>query len=479
MSSSKLIDLCVTEGALLRVNGGLQSLGYAVQENTVANLITGCASRRPGDGALLSYQEQDLTEQKIKAAISAFEETLNFSLTPEQKDAVLQAVINPVAIICGGAGTGKTTILLAILEVYDKLVDQLPQYLVALSGRAARRMSEATGRPALTIAKLLAMHAGEDKEPLPDALLLIVDEASMVDLLSMYRLAGALPEATRILLVGDAAQLPPVGVGLIFHDAIACNKLTLIELTAVQRQKSTSGIHHLATNIRNGVFDPSLLNSTSGDVSYTYTDSPNIVVKHFRSHPDAEQTIILVPTRKGPMGADQINKLIQATFDQPAPEIHHLFRGREMIPWLTSTGAKLRLGDRVMVTENKYDADIRNGDIGAITAVYPEMQVDQSLGELTIDGRSVPITIDILPILELGYAITIHKSQGSQWDTCLLVLPTYAQHMIDQTLIYTGITRAVNSLVIMGDSVLLQKAVERGPSNEERNTDLAAKLTAF
>ena len=198
LSGDKLIDLCVTEGALLRVNGGLQSLGYAVQENAVASLIAQCASRKPGEGALLSYQEQDLTEQKINAAISAFEETLHFRLTSEQKDAVIKAVINPVAIVCGGAGTGKTTILLAILEVYDQLADQLPQFLVALSGRAARRMSEATGRSAMTIAKLLAMHAVEDKQPLPDALLLIVDEASMVDLLSMYRLAGVLPKATRM-----------------------------------------------------------------------------------------------------------------------------------------------------------------------------------------------------------------------------------------------------------------------------------------
>ena len=478
LSGDKLIDLCVTEGALLRVNGGLQSLGYAVQENAVASLIAQCASRKPGEGALLSYQEQDLTEQKINAAISAFEETLHFRLTSEQKDAVIKAVINPVAIVCGGAGTGKTTILLAILEVYDQLADQLPQFLVALSGRAARRMSEATGRSAMTIAKLLAMHAVEDKQPLPDALLLIVDEASMVDLLSMYRLAGVLPKATRILLVGDAAQLPPVGVGLVFHAAIASNKLALVELTAVKRQKSTSGIHHLATNIRNRVYDPNSLNSSSGDVIYTHTNSPTLVVKHFQSYPNVEQTIILAPTRKGPLGVDQINKLIQATFDQSSPEIHHPFRSWGMVPWVTPTGAKLRLGDRVIVTQNNYDADIRNGDIGTITAVYSEVQEDQSLGELMIDGRPLPITIDILPTLELGYAITIHKSQGSQWDTCILVLPPYAEHMIDQTLIYTGVTRTVNNLVILGDSALLRKAVERGPSNDERKTDLAAKLAA-
>ncbi len=470
-----LVQHALTYGALLPVDGGYQGLGAAIQEATVAKFLRFNNERTPGAGSLLAFWEKNLTDVVVDDALIRFEMGLSFNLTDEQRDAIIMAVKSPISVISGGAGTGKTTILQAILSVFDQLADDMPQFQVALSGRAARRMSEATGRNAVTIAKLIADHLGEDKNPLPEYMLLIVDEASMVDLLSFYKLVGILPYATRIIFVGDVAQLPPVGAGLIFH-ALMQTDLPSVELTQVKRQGEDSGIHALATSIRNGIYEPALLSSSSGDVRYLPTADEHVILSEFQKADTVEQCIVLTPTRKGDFGVNAVNQMIQASFDDDCPpELHYADDLRGNIPWITANGSRLRLGDRIMVTANDYEADIRNGDLGTITAVYDEPE-DGAFGEIDIDGNIVPITFEVLHNIDLGYAVTIHKSQGSQWKTCILLLPSYAPHMVDQTLLYTAVTRPTQELVVIGDQGLVAQAINRGASVSERLTDLANKL---
>lgn len=466
----------VSTGTLLPVETGYQALGYAIQEAAVAKFLSKCHNRPSGAGSLLASWEKCVTKETIEQSISDFEKTLPFQMTFEQRSAVSGVLESPVAVISGGAGTGKTTILLAVLSVYESLSSGMAVMQVALSGRAALRMAEATGREAMTIAKLIANYAGDNKPDMPAHCLLVVDEASMVDLLSAYRLIGLLPYATRIILVGDVAQLPPVGAGLVFHSAMLSN-LPVFELTQVKRQGQDSGIHKLATAIRHSNYDDSLLISPVGDVFYSADASETSIIDAYFGAGGPDNAIVLTPTRKGPLGVKAINRLIQSSFDDDQPlTLHYQDPAYGWISWVTASDCQLRLGDQVMVTANDYDEDIRNGDLGMITDVYSESQ-DGAYGVVCIGGRDIQINQALLDKLDLGYAITIHKSQGSQWPSCLLLLPAYAKQMLDQTLLYTAVTRASKNLIVMGDKSLIDRAVERGSSVYERTTNLLSRLT--
>jgi exodeoxyribonuclease V alpha subunit len=475
LSPTGVIAAAVKHGSLLQVESGYQSLGAAIQERTVGRFLIKCSERYQGSGSLLAGWEKDLTDDQIEAALKSFEASLPFSMTTEQREAVIGAVKSPVSIISGGAGTGKTTILLAILSIYDHLSSGLAQYQLALSGRAAQRMAESTGRKAQTIAKFISDHLGDNKRAVEEHVLLVIDEASMVDLISAYKIVGVLPYASRIIMLGDVSQLPPVGGGLIFHAAMN-SAFPVFELTQVKRQSEQSGIHQLATAVRKGEMDRALLNSASGDTRYVPCASHEALLKEYVKTNNPADCIVLTPVRKGPLGVIEINKLIQAQYDGFQPqELCYKDSELEWIPWITSSGTKLRLGDRIMVTRNDYDDDIRNGDLGEITEVYDAPQ-DGVYGVMDIDGNIVEITDDTIQNIDLGYAITIHKSQGSQWPKCILLLPEYASRMTDQSLIYTAITRPSKELVMMGDSALIESAIKKGNSASKRLTNIGCLL---
>lgn len=475
LDSNGVADAAIKHGSLLQVEGGFQSLGAAIQERTVGRFLEKCHQRPQGSGSLLAVWENDLTNDKIESALQSFESTLPFNMTSEQREAVVGAVKSSVSIISGGAGTGKTTILLAMLAVYEKLSSGMAIHQLALSGRATKRMEESTGRSAQTIAKFISDQLGEKKPDVEEHILLVVDEASMVDLVSAYRVVGLLPYATRIVMVGDVSQLPPVGGGLIFHAAMN-SALPVFELTQVKRQGEQSGIHQLATSIRTGKLDTNLLNSSTGDTRYLPESTHEALVSEYKKTKEAADCIVLTPTRKGPLGVEEINKLIQAQYDEYAPnELHHKHPCYGWIPWVTHSGAKLRLGDRIMVTRNDYDADIRNGDLGEIVEVYDSPHMGE-YGVMNIDGNHIDITDDTIENIDLGYAITIHKSQGSQWPKCILMLPSYASRMTDQSLLYTAVTRPTSELVMMGDSSLIQSAIDMGNSATKRITNIAPFL---
>jgi len=488
ISSEGIIQAALKHKALIEVDGGYQSLGTAIQERTVGRFFAKCMNRKAGKGSLLAAWERYASEAAIEKALISFESTLPFQMTSEQRSAVIQAVKSPVSVISGGAGTGKTTILLALLSIYDQIAPGLAQYQVALSGRAAQRMSEATNREAMTIAKFINDHIGEGKRTLEDHLLLIVDEASMVDLLSAYRMVGILPYSTRIILVGDVAQLPPVGAGLIFHAAMNSD-LPVFELTQVKRQGQDSGIHKLATAIRNAESISDLLNSDSGDTKYISDASKDAVVEEFMGTFDVDpetidslsdinldDLIVLTPTNKGPMGVKAINTLIQSQFDPSREELRFKNFIQETITWITPKGSRLKLGDRIMITANDYDANIRNGDLGTLVEVFTKIN-EGDYGTIEVNGQRIAITDSIIEKLELGYACTIHKSQGSQWKKCILLLPSYAEKMTDQSLIYTAVTRPTEELVLMGDSTLIESAIAKGNTASGRLTNIKFERT--
>ena len=450
----RIVESALEKGTFVPAESGYQLVGNAIQEASVAKFLAQCAGREAGVGSTFATWEFSLTDEVIENALCNFEKSLPFDMTAKQRAAVSGVVRSNVAVISGGAGTGKTTILLAALALYEAVSNSMPILLVALSGRAAQRMTEATGRDAMTVAKLIANHLGDNKPDLPNHLLLVVDEASMVDLLSAYRLIGILPYATRIILVGDVAQLPPVGAGLVFHCAMQSD-LPVFELKKVKRQGEDSGIHRIATGIRNSEYSDSMLSSPKNDVIYTSDVCESAILSAYLEGGGPEQAIVLTPTRKGPLGVKAVNKLIQSHFDKDRPQVvHYVDSDYGWVRWLTSSDSELRLGDQVMVTVNDYEEDIRNGDVGTITEVYDEPR-DGCYGVVNLDGRDLELNQAVLEKLELGYAITIHNSQGSQWPTCLLLLPHYAKHMLDQTLLYTAVTRPSEKLVIIGDKLLL------------------------
>jgi len=475
LQPKNVVKSAIGRGVLVPAGRDFQLIGSAIQEATVGEFLRSASARDPGAGSLLAGWEKDLTQNAIRASIAQFERTLPFEMTNEQKDAVIGVISSPAAAISGGAGTGKTTIILAVLAAYRILNQGLPIYQVALSGRAAQRMAEATGREATTIAKFLANHAGSDKPSLPEHLLLVIDEASMVDLLSMYKLCRTLPKATRIIFVGDVAQLPPVGAGLVFH-ALENSSVPSFHLSQVKRQSAQSGIHHLATNIRLAKSESAFLLDPPDDICVIRETTEQALIDTFNACGGAEHSIFLTPTRNGKLGVDAVNKLIQSSFDNlELPEIRYDDDVHGLTKWLTRARRPIRLHDQVIVTKNDYDEDIRNGDLGRIVKVFdrPDNGV---YGVIEIDGILKNINNAVLEKLELGYAITIHKSQGSQWPTCVLLLDQIATKMLDQTLLYTAVTRPSESLVIMGDIALIESAVKKGSSAQHRNVNILERL---
>jgi exodeoxyribonuclease V alpha subunit len=474
-------DVAVDSRLLVSVGGGYQVWGTALMEASVAKFLFDAHTRQPGTLALLAAWEKYLTRESVASSLHEHQLTLGFELTQEQSEAIIGAVMSPVASISGGAGTGKTTILNAICAVYETVSEGLEYFQVALSGRAAQRMSESTGRPAQTIAKLISEHVGEGKPALPPHLLLVMDEASMVDLLSMYKLVGILPKATRILFVGDTSQLPPVGSGLVFH-ALAGTPIPLFNLTQVKRQSDQSPIHHFALSIRNNRLSmpPPTHESLSESAACSIDRNANIerIIQLWDEAGGIKNCIVLSPVRKGALGVDSLNKAIQTHVGSERPALYYKDLQRGWIPWITPDGVSLLEGDAVLVTANNYDdgADVRNGDLGMLSEVFGQVGKDGAFGILKINDQDIPITFDLLEKLSLGYAITVHKSQGSQWPTCLVTVPHEARQMLDQTLLYTACTRPSERLVIFGSSGAINAAMKKGSLALKRRTFLKERL---
>ena len=386
-----------------------------------------------------------------------------------QLAAIRQAVTSKVMVLTGGPGTGKTTTTQGIIAALKKA--GLRVLLAAPTGRAAKRMSEATGMEAKTIHRLLEYNPQDgykrnDENPLEgDAL--IVDECSMIDILLMNNLLKAVPVGMRLVFVGDIDQLPSVGAGNVLRDIIDSQRIPVVRLVRIFRQAQKSRIVMNAHTINQGRF-PDTSNGRDTDFFFMREDDPERAAetivrlvkerlpRAYRESPDRIQ--VLTPMQRGVVGAANLNLLLQQALNPSGPS---LGRG----------GYTYRQGDRVMQLRNNYDKDVFNGDLGYIREVDTEgrtLKVD-------FDGKWVEYDVTELDELTLAYATTIHKAQGSEYP--IVVMPVLMTHyvMLQRNLIYTGITRAKKICVLLGAAKALAYAV-RNVSVLKRNTRLKERL---
>ena len=253
----------------------------------------------------------------------------------------------------------------------------------------------------------------------------------------------------------------------------------------MKRQGEESGIHKFATAVREGkAVMPEAMNTVfenSVDCAVECGSDLLRLVDFWQQAGGAESCIVLSPTRHGALGVNSINQLLQEACGLERMPLSYRDPYHGHIKWITPSGSALRLGDAVLVTSNNYDeeADIRNGDLGVITEVYESPEPGAVLGVMSINGKSIDITPNLLEKLELGYAVTIHKSQGSQWPTCFVMLPEDAINMFDQTLLYTAVTRAEQRLLLMGYEGLIGTAIARGAKSARRVTTLQQRILAL
>ena len=386
-----------------------------------------------------------------------------------QLAAIRQAVTSKVMVLTGGPGTGKTTTTQGIIAALKKA--GLRVLLAAPTGRAAKRMSEATGMEAKTIHRLLEYNPQDgykrnDENPLEgDAL--IVDECSMIDILLMNNLLKAVPVGMRLVFVGDIDQLPSVGAGNVLRDIIDSQRIPVVRLVRIFRQAQKSRIVMNAHTINQGRF-PDTSNGRDTDFFFMREDDPERAAetivrlvkerlpRAYRESPDRIQ--VLTPMQRGVVGAANLNLLLQQALNPSGPS---LGRG----------GYTYRQGDRVMQLRNNYDKDVFNGDLGYIR----EVDTEERTLKVDFDGKWIEYDITELDELTLAYATTIHKAQGSEYP--IVVMPVLMTHfvMLQRNLIYTGITRAKKICVLLGAAKALAYAV-RNVSVLKRNTRLKERL---
>lgn len=390
------------------------------------------------------------------------------NLSPEQKSAVLTALTRPVSILTGGPGTGKTTCLKALIATLEAQKTRFA--LASPTGRAAKRLSEATGHPASTIHRLLEFSPVDgfkrnDENPL-DVDFLIVDEASMLDLLLTNNLFKALRPGTHILFVGDVDQLPSVGAGDVLRDTIASGIAPVTRLTAIFRQAAGSEIITNAHRINQG--QNPVFSAQSKDFFLFPADDAaaaadwvvDLVSERIpqKFGFDAVREIqVLTPIYRGPAGVMILNERLQEKLNPPATSK----------PERKLYGTLFRLGDKVMQTQNNYDKNIYNGDLGFIRALD---LIEQTLS-VDFDGRSATFDWSEADELTLAYAISVHKAQGSEYPA--IVMPVVTQHytMLQRNLLYTGITRARKLCVLTGSRRAISLAVH--------NNKVAQRFTAL
>lgn len=410
----------------------------------------------------------------MSRAIQWVQTQLNITLAEKQIEAIKAAIQDKVIIITGGPGTGKTTIVNSIIRIYEKIPQKV--LLAAPTGRAAKRLAETTGHEAKTIHRLLEFQAHDgsfkknEQEPLK-AEVLIVDEASMIDLVLMHHLIKAVPPGATLILVGDIHQLPSVGAGNVLKDLIDSHLFSVVELNEIFRQAKESMIIVNAHRINQGLM-PQLPEKGAphpADFYFFYEEDPqkalekilDLLIKripsHFHIQPLSEVQVI-TPMYKGIIGAMNLNNEIQKSFHADQMEVQR-------------AGRTFKLHDKVMQIRNDYEKEVYNGDIGTISFLNLE---DQELA-VTFDGREVNYDFSDLDDLVLAYAISVHKAQGSEYP--VIIIPVMTQHylMLQRNLLYTAVTRAKKLVILIGTKKALAIAIKNNKV-QQRYSHLADRL---
>ncbi len=433
------IDLAIQQRRVIRQSNGLQSLGVAFMEHLVAERLL-CRVR--------SCESGNVSKTRFRILEKTIACTTRSELVPtaEQVDAIQLALTQGLAVITGGAGTGKTTVLRMIHSACEQL--GVPVTQMALAGRAAHRLREIAGRQACTVAKYLIANDGP-RLGLDGESLVALDEASMVDLPTFYRIMASLPTSARLLLIGDPFQLPPIGYGLIFHQLCQSAAIPRIELRKVHRQADVTGIPQVAYAIRHGIV-PELqtFDGPGKGVSFLDADVPSAldavisVADALRSDGDAQ---ILGVTKKGPVGVRSVNSTFHAINRSDRPYLR---------AWELSEGAPVVFG------VNDYQRNLWNGSLGSI------IELSETSIRCRFDEQEFEFAPGEYRNLELAYALTVHRAQGSQFRR--VIVPITPNRLLDRALIYTALTRGIEQVVLIGDREAFRSAVQAPPRGLER-----------
>ena len=483
-----IMDLCMERKTVMKEKDGkviVYPAHYYYMELNTAKMLN--------DLDIDCQMPEDMMEKRLRAV----EEKEKIELDPLQHKAVIESIKHGLLILTGGPGTGKTTTINTMIQFFES--EGLSILLAAPTGRAAKRMTEATGYEAQTIHRLLEVNGNPEEEstggflrnrenPL-EADVIIIDEMSMVDLNLMHALLSAVVQGTRLILVGDVDQLPSVGPGSVLKDIISSERFHVVTLTKIFRQAGESDIIMNANKINAG--EPLELNKKSRDFFFVKCDEADTIIggiialiqrklpQYVQAHPNEIQ--VMTPTRKGLLGVERMNVILQKYLN-PADEKK---TEREI------NGRLFREGDKVMQIKNNYQLEweictrfgltvdkgmgVFNGDMGVISEIneYKEtVEVEYD------EGRKVKYGFDMVDELELAYAITVHKSQGSEYPAVILPLLPGPKLLYNRNLLYTAVTRAKKCLTIIGSDTTFQEMI-RNKSEQERYTSLAERIGEF
>ena len=483
-----IMDLCMERKTVMKEKDGkviVYPAHYYYMELNTAKMLN--------DLDIDCQMPEDMMEKRLRAV----EEKEKIELDPLQHKAVIESIKHGLLILTGGPGTGKTTTINTMIQFFES--EGLSILLAAPTGRAAKRMNEATGYEAQTIHRLLEVNGNPEEEstggflrnrenPL-EADVIIIDEMSMVDLNLMHALLSAVVQGTRLILVGDVDQLPSVGPGSVLKDIISSERFHVVTLTKIFRQAGESDIIMNAHKINAG--EPVELNKKSRDFFFVKCDEADTIIggiialiqrklpQYVQAHPNEIQ--VMTPTRKGLLGVERMNVILQKYLN-PADEKK---TEREI------NGRLFREGDKVMQIKNNYQLEweictrfgltvdkgmgVFNGDMGVISEIneYKEtVEVEYD------EGRKVKYGFDMVDELELAYAITVHKSQGSEYPAVILPLLPGPKLLYNRNLLYTAVTRAKKCLTIIGSDTTFQEMI-RNKSEQERYTSLAERIGEF
>lgn len=433
--------------------------------------------------------ETQFPVSEIRSAIGEVEERLEVNYAETQVKAIETALHSPAMILTGGPGTGKTTVINGFVEVYAELhglsldpneyakkKEPFPIILAAPTGRAAKRMSEATGLPAMTIHRLLGFTGQEKDEETEreiEGRLVIIDEMSMVDTWLGHQLMKALSDDVQILFVGDQDQLPSVGPGQVLKDMLDSGEIPVVELTEIYRQSAESTIIKMAHMIKRSEWTDDIFKKTS-DRSFIRAGAGDIlkaveqIVRNAisKGH-DIKDIQVLAPMYKGPAGIDGLNKMIQQMVNPPGPQRKEVTFGDVVY----------RIEDKVLQLVNQPESNVFNGDMGKVIAIIKAKEtVDKKeLLVVSFDGIEVTYERSDLNQLTLSYCCSIHKSQGSEFPIVIMPIVRSQRKMLKRKLLYTGITRAQKFLILCGDPEEFKTGIMR-TDELSRQTSLKERL---
>ncbi len=484
-----VMDLCIDRKTVMKEKDGERRVypaHYYYLELNVARMLHDLDIDCP--------MPEDMMEKRLKRV----EERENLTLDVMQHRAVIESIKHGLLVLTGGPGTGKTTTINTMIQFFESEGMQI--LLAAPTGRAAKRMTEATGYEAQTIHRLLEVSGNPEEEgnvngfmrnrenPL-EADVIIIDEMSMVDLPLMNALLSAIVEGTRLVLVGDVNQLPSVGAGSVLKDIISSGRFHVVTLTRIFRQAGESDIIVNAHKINAG--EPVTLDNRSRDFFFLKRQDADTIIrvvltliqKKLPKYVDAPQNEIQVmtPTRKGILGVERLNSILQRYLNPP----------EDGKPEEEIRGRIFRLGDKVMQIKNNYQLEwevrtkygltvdkglgIFNGDMGIVTDINP---FDQTVEVEYDEHRKVTYPFELTEELELAYAITVHKSQGSEYPAVIIPLLQGPRLLYNRNLLYTAVTRAKKCLTIVGSEHVFQEMIQN-KSEQNRYTSLAERIQEF